>query len=49
MPSYTWAPGPLGALLALLVIVAAFALAITGQLDPKLAGLFAALGLARLT
>lgn len=49
MPTYTWTPGALGALLALLVIIAAFVLAIVGQLEYKLAALFVALGLARLT
>lgn len=48
MPIYPYGNTAIGALIALLVIGAAFVLAVVGQLDPKLAALFIGLGLARL-
>lgn len=48
MPAYTWNPGVLGFALAIGVIVTSLVFAITGQLEPKVAGLFVACGLLRL-
>lgn len=48
MPAYTWNPGILGFAVAIGVIVTSLVFAITGQLEPKVAGLFVACGLLRL-